>query len=87
MTLGTLEFTIREHRSGYRAHTSTLAAIPTAIVHSAAALGLYAAGAPRVTWIRVPLAIDVPVFWFLFRWLRAGYVDARRERVFELSRR
>jgi hypothetical protein len=85
--LGTLEFTIREHRAGYRAHTAMLAAIPTAIVHSAAALGLFALGAPRVTWIVVPLALDVPIFWFLFRTLRASYLDARRERVFELSRR
>ena len=87
VVLGTIEFTIREHRTGYRAHTAMLAAIPTAVVHSAAALGLYAAGAPRVTWIIVPLALDVPIFWFLFRTLRAIYTDARRERVFELSRR
>lgn len=85
--LGTLEFTIREHRAGYRAHTAMLAAIPTAIVHSAAALALYALGAPRVTWIIVPLALDLPVFWFLFRTLRGTFQDARRERVFELSRR
>lgn len=85
--LGTLEFSIREHLAGYRAHTAMLAAIPTAIAHSVAALGLYALGAPRATWIIVPLAIDVPIFWFLFRVLRARFQDARRERVFKLGRR
>ena len=85
--VGTLEFTIREHLAGYRAHTAMLAAIPTAIFHSAAAVGLYSLGAPRASWIIVPLAIDVPVFWFLFKGLRARFEDARRERVFELSRR
>jgi hypothetical protein len=64
-----------------------LAAIPTAIFHSAAAVGLYSLGAPRASLIVVPLAFDVPIFWFLFKWLRARFQDARRERVFELSRR
>jgi hypothetical protein len=82
--LGTLEFTIREHLSGYRAHTSLVAAVPTAIVHGAIAFGLYAVGAPRETWVLVPLAIDVPLFWFLFKTLRARFADARRERVFRL---
>jgi hypothetical protein len=85
--LGTLEFTIREHLAGYRNHTGMLAAIPTAIAHSVAALGLYALGAPRATWIIVPLAIDVPIFWFLFKVMRARFQDARRERVFKLGRR
>ena len=35
----------------------------------------------------VPLALDVPIFWLLYRWLRARFDDARRERVFELRRR
>jgi len=85
--LGTLEFTVREHLAGYRAHTAMLAAIPTALFHSAAAVGLYSLGAPRVSWIVVPLALDVPIFWFLFKGLRARFDDARRERVFELSGR
>ena len=85
--LGTLEFSIREHRAGYRAHTGMLAAIPTAIFHSAAAVGLYSLGAPRASWIVVPLALDIPIFWFLFKTLRGRFLDARRERVFELSGR
>jgi hypothetical protein len=85
--LGTLEFTVREHLSGYRAHSALIAAVPTAILHGALALGLYALGAPRITLVIVPLAIDVPLFWFLFSSLRARFEDARRERVFALGRR
>lgn len=87
VVLGTLDFTIREHLSGYRAHTALLASMPTALFHGSAALGLFAAGAPRVTLVLVPVAIDVPLFWFFFRTLRARFQDARRERVFQLSRR
>jgi len=85
--IGTLDFTIREHISGYRSHTAMLAALPTALLHGAAALGLFAIGAPRVTWVLVPLAVDIPLFWFLFKALRARFDDARRERIFQLSRR
>jgi len=85
--LGTLDFTIREHLSGYRAHTAMLASLPTALWHGAAALGLFAVGAPRVTWVLVPVAIDIPLFWFLFRTLRARFQDARRERIFQAGRR
>jgi hypothetical protein len=87
VVLGTLEFTIREHLSGYRAHTSLLAAVPTALFHGAMAFALYEAGAPRETWVLVPVVLDVPLFWFLFRTLRARFEDARRERVFQLGRR
>lgn len=85
--LGTLEFTIREHLSGYRAHTAMLASVPTALFHGGVALGLYALGAPRVTWVLVPVILDVPLFWLLFRLLRARFQDARRERVFALGQR
>ena len=85
--LGTLDFTIREHLAGYRAHTVMLAAMPTALLHAAVAVALYSLGAPRVSWIVVPLAVDVPVFWVIFRPLRARFEDARHRRVLELARR
>jgi heme/copper-type cytochrome/quinol oxidase subunit 1 len=85
--IGTLDFTIREHLTGYRAHTAMLAAIPVALFHAVAAVVLNSIGAPRVSWVLVPLALDVPLFWLIFRPLRARFEDARRERVFELSRR
>jgi hypothetical protein len=80
--LGTLEFTIREHLSGYRSHASLLASLPTALGHGLFALVLFAFGAPTAALVIVPLALDVPVFTFLFRLLRARFQDARRERVF-----
>jgi len=79
--LGTLEFTIREHLSGYRAHSSLLAVVPTAVFHGVAALALFALGAPNAALILVPLALDVPLFFVLFKLLRARFEDARRERV------
>lgn len=82
VVIGTLDTTIREHLSGYRSHAGLLAAVPTALMHGAIALGLYELGAPRVTWVLVPIALDVPVFWLLLRLLRARFQDARRERVF-----
>lgn len=85
--LGTLEFTIREHRTGYRSHTTLLAAVPTALVHGAVAFGLSALGARGAVLVLAPLAIDAPLFWLLFRFLRARFEDARRERVFALGRR
>ncbi len=80
--IGTLDTTIREHLSGYRSHAALLASVPTALFHGGAALALYAVGAPSVTWVIVPLAIDVPLFYVLHRLLRARFQDARRERVF-----
>jgi hypothetical protein len=85
--LGTLEFTIREHLAGYRSHTTLLAAVPTALFHGGCALLLFALGAPRITWVLVPILLDVPLFWLLFRLLRDRFQDARRERVLALGRR
>ncbi|HXB14423.1 MAG TPA: hypothetical protein VNV44_01640 [Solirubrobacteraceae bacterium] len=87
VVLGTLEFTIREHRAGYRSHAALLAAVPTALVHGGVALGLYAAGARGGVLVLAPLLVDVPVFWLLYRMLKARFDDARRERVFALKRR
>jgi hypothetical protein len=85
--LGTLEFTIREHRTGYRSHSTLLAAVPTALLHGGVALALFALGVNGELLVVLPLLLDVPVFWFLFRFLRARFEDARRERVFALKHR
>ncbi len=82
VVLGTLDTTAREHLSGYRSHAGLLAAVPTALVHGGIALGLFALGAPRVTWVLVPIVLDVPLFSVLLKLLRARFEDARRERVF-----
>ncbi len=85
--IGTLEFTIREHRAGYRSHAALLAAVPTALLHGAIALALFSLGAHGSVLVLAPVVVDVPVFWLLYRFLRARFEDARRERVFELRRR
>jgi hypothetical protein len=87
VVIGTLEFTIREHRTGYRSHAALLAAVPTALVHGGVALGLFALGAQGAVLVIAPLVVDVPLFWLLYRHLRASFEDARRERLFELRRR
>jgi hypothetical protein len=84
--VGTLDFTLREHLSGYRPHTILLAAVPTALLHGAITVAMVALGAPSPSFIVVPLLIDVPVFWVLYRVLRARFRDARRERMFAASR-
>jgi hypothetical protein len=82
VTVGTLEFTIREHRAGFRSHASLLAALPTALLHGALAVGLLALHAPSPSWVLVPVLVDVPVFLVLYRALRRRFQDARRERMF-----
>jgi hypothetical protein len=79
--IGTVDFTVREHLSGYRSHATLLASLPTALLHGALAIALLAAHAPSPSWIVAPLAVDLPVFLFLFRALRARFSDARRRRV------
>jgi hypothetical protein len=86
VAVGTLDFTIREHLSGYRPHTTLLAAIPTAVLHGALALALVALGASSTLYVVAPLVVDVPVFAVLFKLLRARFRDARRERVFAAGR-
>ncbi len=80
--LGTLEVAQREHLSGFRSHTLLLTLIPVIFFHSAVVLGFSALE-------RVPpllnvglLAIDIAIFVFLFKLLRARFGDARRDRVF-----
>jgi UDP-N-acetylmuramyl pentapeptide phosphotransferase/UDP-N-acetylglucosamine-1-phosphate transferase len=85
--IGTVDTTIREHLSGYRSHAGLLAAIPTALFHAAAAVGLYLLGAPSPSYVVIPLALDVPLFFVLLKLLRARFEDARRERVFAGARR
>jgi len=62
VVIGTLEFTVREHRTGYRAHSALLAAVPTALVHGAIALLLFALGVRGEVLVIAPLVVDVPMF-------------------------
>ena len=73
---GVLEFTAREHFSGYRSHTALLAALPAVIVEVA---WVSAFGVPKVR----PLLLLVPasVFVVLFWPLRRQFARARQARI------
>jgi hypothetical protein len=80
--VGTVEVTLREHLGGYRSHTIILALLPTIVFHSAVAL-VVAAFTRVPSWLNVLLLlIDVALFSFLFKLLRARFLDASRERTF-----
>jgi hypothetical protein len=76
MGLGVLEVTAREHLSGYRSHTTLLAAIPAVLVGVTAVSisGESAGNAPLIF-------IGVPVFLLAFWPLRRRFQIARQARV------
>ncbi len=87
VALGTIEVTLREHMSGYRSHAILLAMIPSLVFFTVLSLLAAALVTPVPTWLRIaPLILAVPLFWFLFRLLRARFLDARRERTFATRR-
>jgi hypothetical protein len=81
LAIGTFEVTLREHRSGYRSHTVMLALLPVLIFHSLVIfLVSVFTTAPRLLNVGL-FAIDIALFAFLFRMLRARFLDARHARV------
>jgi hypothetical protein len=81
--VGTLEFSLREHRSGYRSHTILLALLPTVVLYTGSLLVLSAFVTPVPVAAKIaPLALALPLFALLYKLLRARFADARRERVF-----
>jgi len=82
VVIGTIEVTLREHRSGYRSHTLMLALLPPIAVYSIVVL-VVAAFTPFPHWLNIPLLlINGGLFVFLWKVLRASFADARRERRF-----
>jgi Flp pilus assembly protein TadB len=77
ITLGVLEVTGREHFSGYRSHTTLLAAIP------AVALGIGVLSLIGDKRDRGPLlaVVAVPVYALLFWLLRKRFMAARQARL------
>jgi hypothetical protein len=86
VAIGTLEFTVREHFSGYRSHTILLASVPTVLFHGVLAFVLLALHVPSPAWVVVPVVLDVPLFLVLFKELRWRFQDARRARMFARAR-
>jgi hypothetical protein len=75
-SFGVLEVTGREHFSGYRSHTTLLAAVPAVALEA----GLFAVGVrPRERVLL--LLVVVPVFALGFWWLRKRFTVARQARV------
>lgn len=86
VVLGTLEVTLREHLGGFRSHTLMLALLPVIVFHSGVVLIVAAlAQVPRALNIGL-LAIDGALFAFLFKLLRARFLDARHRRGRSLRR-
>jgi hypothetical protein len=81
--IGTVEFSLREHRSGYRSHTILLALLPTVVLYTGTLLVLSAFITPVPVGLKIaPLALALPLYALLHKLLRARFADARRERVF-----
>jgi hypothetical protein len=77
VALGTLEVTLREHRSGFRSHTVMLAALPVVVFHSVVALVVSAvARMPAIATVGL-LALDLVLFLVMFRLLRSNFLTAR----------
>lgn len=77
IALGTLEVTLREHRSGYRSHTMLLAALPIVVFHSVVALIVTAfTTLPAIATVGM-LALDLVLFLLLFKLLRTRFLTAR----------
>jgi hypothetical protein len=73
--LGVLEFSIREHFSGYRSHTIMLAAFPAAIIEAALVV-IIRPSHPVIVLIPV-----VPVYVLTFVLLRRRFMAARQLRL------
>jgi hypothetical protein len=77
VALGTIEVAWREHNSGFRSHTLLLALMPVVLLHSVVVLGVTFASKPSQAVNLGMFAVDIAVFVFLFRLLRARFLDAR----------
>lgn len=75
-TLGVVEFSAREHFTGYRSHTLLLAALP-AIAVGIALIALVGGSLGR----SVLLAVVIPVFAVAFWFLRKRFRIARQARI------
>ena len=79
--LGVIEVTGREHFTGYRSHTTLLAAAPAVILESIV-VAVFGEPTPRA----LLLVFVVPVFAVLFFVLRRQFASARQARVARAAR-
>jgi uncharacterized membrane protein len=79
--IGTIEVTLREHRSGYRSHTVMLAGLVVLVFDSILVLALTSfTTLPRIFTLGL-IAVDFALFAVLFKLFRARFVQARHARV------
>ncbi|HXA55483.1 MAG TPA: hypothetical protein VNV37_11485 [Solirubrobacteraceae bacterium] len=81
VALGTIEVTLREHRSGYRSHTVMLAALAVLLFDTVLVLALTAITSLPRAFTVVLVALDMALFAVCFKVLRARFLDARHARV------
>jgi hypothetical protein len=81
VSMGTLEFSLREHRSGFRSHTIMLAVLPLVVFDTLAVLVIAAFTTVGSTAKLVILGIDVLLFALLFRALRGEFLQARYQQT------
>jgi hypothetical protein len=72
IVLATLEFSAREHITGFRSHAALLALVPAAIVHVLGAVLLHARAHPLL------FVADAAVFAIAAYWLTVRFRRARR---------
>ncbi len=80
--IGTVEVTLREHLSGYRAHTVVLTLLPTIGLYT----GLVILTRPPRAVIVALLVLALLLALLAFKRLRARFLVARRERTFAAGR-
>jgi len=87
VVIGTVEFSLREHLSGFRSHTLMLSVLPAVLLDAVVLLAVLALAGHAPGWLGYALLpVDVAVVAVSFKLLRARYVDARRERKFARAR-
>jgi hypothetical protein len=79
--IGTIEFSLREHRSGFRSHTILLALLPVVVFHTLAVVLVSAVTPVTRTVTFVLVVADVAVFAVAVRLLRTRWREARHERA------
>ncbi len=79
--IGTIEFSVREHRSGFRSHTILLALLPVVVFHTLVVLVVspFTPITRAITY--ATLVADVAVFAIAVRLLRVQLREARHEHV------
>jgi hypothetical protein len=81
IALGVIEFTVREHWTGFRSHTMLLAFVPAVV--TVGILYEFYGNLRNHKWIVIPA---VPVFLLAFYLLRKRFIGARQRRTVQAVR-